>query len=116
MAHRCQVCAVMHHPKCLSATGDLGWPVADLVRVVGSGAEVASRMGWSSRNSFPVLLSDVQADRWAVACGYHPEQVWSGWIVAGLSPRDDLFVNGGGWRQSWLHLERLRAEAERVAA
>lgn len=111
MAHRCAVCAVMHSPMCPPSTVDLGWPTEDLIRAVGGGRELTTRLGWHTQPQFPEFLTDVQADRWAVACGHHPEQVWPGWIEAGLSPRDDLFVNGGGWRQGWLHLEASRVVA-----
>lgn len=42
-----------------------------------------------------------QADELACRLGVHPNRLWPSWFDDGLSPMDDLFVNGGGWRADW---------------
>lgn len=110
---KCPVCSLRHSPLC--DPGERRWPVAPLVALVGGAAELCRRLGWEDARGHHGDLSDAVADRWAITCGYHPEQVWPGWCEAGLTDRDYRFVHHGGWRQSWLWLERLREAAERVA-
>lgn len=72
-------------------------------------------------------LTDSMADKVAIRMGLHPSILWGAdaWIAAGLTPSDDLFVNGSatsgpGWRQAWdwheasrqaLHLAPIAPEA-----
>ena len=115
MASNCKVCSVRHTPHCSTPTRDATWPTAPLLKIVGGPANLARNVGTDCKG-IPEFVGDRQADSMAVACGLHPEMVWPGWCEAGLTDRDRRFVNEGGWRQSWLHLERLRAAAVEVAA
>lgn len=110
---RCGICATWHLPPCVAT--DRTWPSAALIARIGSATKVAAVMG-VARARMPELLTDKQADRLAVRCGLHPEQVWPGWCEAGLTVGDDLFVNGGGWRQAWEWAEAQRNQREDAAA
>lgn len=93
---------------------DRTWPAAPLVAKAGTGDRLCELLG-ISRGSLPLHLSDVQADRWAIHCGWHPNQVWPGWSDAGLRYVDRVFVEQGGWRPAWLEAEQPPAEAEEAA-
>lgn len=116
MASRCQVCSTNHTPRCLSTALALKWPTSALIEAVGGWGSLANTLGWETQGGLPEYVSDVRADSLACRCGLHPELVWPGWIDAGLTDRDRRFVNDGGWRQGWLHLERLREASAEVAA
>ena len=88
------------------------WPSAPLVALLGSQERLLDCLGMSN-GSMVAELSDSQADRWAIRCGYHPNQVWPGWSDAGLTERDRLFIESGGWRQSWLWQQE---QADEVAS
>lgn len=90
------------------------WPTAALAAKVGGPTALCHRLGIQPR-SLKKNLTDVQADRWATRCGWHPEQVWPGWCEAGLRYVDDVFVNGGGWRPGWLHDDQHHARAWEAA-
>ena len=60
------------------------WPTAPLLAAAGSTRRLCTLLGWARTRGIPAMLSDRQADRWAVACGYHPEEIWPGWCAAGL--------------------------------
>lgn len=85
-------------------THDTTWPIANLKAKVGGRRALCERLGIRAR-SLPHDLTDVQADRWAIRCGYHPTQVWPDWDQAGLTYVDSVFVEQGGWRPAWLHQE-----------
>ena len=59
-------------------------------------------------------LTDLEADRWAVACGLHPSQVWPRWDEHGLGPLDEAHLAGGN-RALWLWAEDQADEGERAA-
>ena len=88
------------------------WPVQPLVDRCGGVRKMCASAGIEPKG-IPDLISDVQADRWAIRCGYHPNQVWPGWSDAGLTERDRLFIESGGWRQSWLWQQE---QADEVAS
>lgn len=105
----CPLCGLngAHHPR-----GDTGrvvwckatertWPLAPLVAKAGGLARLCRLLGINNRG-LPAQLTDVQADHWALRCGWHPDHVWPDWSAAGLRYVDDVFVNGGGWRPAWL--------------
>lgn len=55
-------------------------------------------------------MSDRVADTWAVKCGVHPGNVWPEWFDRGLTPLDDIAVNGSergkpGWRNAYIYSE-----------
>ena len=79
--------------------------MAPLIEAAGSRARVAAAL--DSGNVARAVregLTDVQADRWAVALGLHPAMVWPGWFDAALRGLDAVHV-AEGWRQAWLHDE-----------
>ena len=88
---------------------DATWPLEALVVKAGGAQRLCERMGMSP-GSMVVNLTDTQSDEWAVKCGWHPEQVWPGWIDAGLRHVDAVYVNEGGWRHAWLNLSPTRLE------
>ena len=105
----CPLCGLngAHHPR-----GDTGrvvwckatertWPLAPLVAKAG-GQRALCRLLGLPHKGLPAQLTDVQADHWALRCGWHPDHVWPDWSAAGLRYVDDVFVNGGGWRPAWL--------------
>jgi hypothetical protein len=103
----CPRCDIRHHPYCRAT--DATWPTAALDALVLGGREaVLARLGRKDSKPLPEQLTDVQADVAAIRLGYHPEQVWPGWLDAGLSRRDRAMVECGGWRQAWLWLEDER--------
>jgi hypothetical protein len=54
----------------LAAVGESSpWRLCRIVGASGSTVTAAARHG----------CTEMQADRWAVACGYHPAEVWSDW-------------------------------------
>jgi hypothetical protein len=66
------------------------WPLQPLLdRCELDTIGLAHRLGLDPRNLRPVVghgLSDVQADTWAIATGWHPLEVWGwAWIDAGLA-------------------------------
>jgi len=82
------------------------WPVQPLLDRYGSvlALEEALAAGGSYvRVKGSDTISDKVADRWALALGHHPARFWPDWFDAGLTPLDDVFVNGNGWRPAWLH-------------
>lgn len=108
----CPLCAATRADHPLNNRGqtlwctatDATWPAANLIAKAGNTARLCELLG-ISRGSVDPWLTDEQADRWAVRCGWHPEQVWPGWCDAGLRYVDRVFIEDGGWRQTWLHLE-----------
>lgn len=84
------------------------WPTAALVAKAGGRKALCHRLGIKPR-TLPRDIDDVQADRWAVRCGWHPEQVWPGWCDAGLRYVDAVFVTEG-WRPAWLHQLEARPD------
>lgn len=50
-------------------------------------------------------LTDRQADRAAIRLGVLPHLVWPGWVEAGLTPLDRVWLEQG-WRQAWLYREK----------
>ena len=54
-------------------------------------------------------LTEDEADRFACGAGFHPQSIWPTWCEDGLTPLDDVFVNGNGWRQAWLWQESRMA-------
>lgn len=104
---RCGICGCYHAPRC-RATHRM-WPSAPLLAVPG----VTDR---PKPSDVPDLLDDRSADLWAVKLGLHPEQVWPGWCDAALTVSDDLFVNGGGWRQAWEWAEEQKRSDKETAA
>lgn len=105
--HRCTTCSIYHSPKC-DHRADTRWPLSPLVALVaarGTHKAVATALDHSTEAvalAAATGLSDTQADRWAIALGYHPAQVWPDWIDAGLSVTDRQFL-ATGWRPAWLH-------------
>jgi hypothetical protein len=88
---------------------DRRWPLTPLLEQVGgTHSMLVKRGGVSGRDvarAAELGLSDRQADHWALRCGLHPAMVWPGWAAAALTPLDDQFINRGGWRPAYLHLE-----------
>ena len=123
-SRRCPTCSLYHAPHC--ATGRQ-WPTTPLLAAAD---RLHSTLTWRdtedavrtalgvSRDTLrlwrkvPAMLTDEQADRYAVALGLHPSQVWPGWDEAGLSVLDAVFLRSG-WRQAW---EFEGAEDEAVAS
>ena len=109
ISKRCPDCAIRHrggrcHPLPV-------WPTKPLLERCGGLKVLYEALGWSAnRGAVPDMISDATADRWAVRCGFHPDQVWPGWSEAGLTLRDRRFLDGNGWRQAWLWQEAQRAE------
>ena len=110
---KCSVCCLHagHHNRdrdgrivWCHASDQATWPLAPLKAKAGGRKALCARLGIDAR-TLPAEISDVQADRWAIRCGWHPEQVWPGWCDAGLRYVDRVFIEDGGWRQTWLHLE-----------
>jgi hypothetical protein len=73
------------------------WPLADLHALVASRYQTHSALARAigiqttivDRAAERGLLSDAQADRWAVRLGYHPMSVWGwAWIDAALEVFD----------------------------
>ncbi len=91
-------------------TTERPWPVAPLAAKAGGRKALCHRLGIQP-STLPRHLTDQQADRWAVRCGWHPEQVWPGWCEAGLRYVDAVFV-AEGWRPAWLHA--LEAQPDRT--
>lgn len=83
---------------------DHTWPTAALIARVGGRRQLCDQLGIDIR-TMPSEISDVQADRWAIRCGFHPNQVWPGWSDAGLRYVDRVFLESG-WRQAFMHWER----------
>lgn len=77
------------------------WPVAALIAKAGGRVALCNELGIDPR-TLPREVSDVQADRWAVRCHLHPDQVWPGWSTSALRYVDRVFVEQGGWRPGWL--------------
>lgn len=66
------------------------FPIAPLLELTGlSLSRLALRVGASGSvvsRAKGAGLTDAQADRWAVACGFHPSEVWPDWFA--LAPND----------------------------
>ena len=110
-SRRCPDCAIRHaggrcHPLPM-------WPLTPLLVKCGGIARLKAALVNKPNGGFPDLISDEQADRWAIRCGFHPNQVWPGWSDAGLTERDRLFIESGGWRRSWLWQQE---QADEVAS
>lgn len=105
---RCSACGCNHTPKCPHRAAVLSWPLEPLT----GACERAKGPGWLRLTAGPDTfakwersgLSDVDADRWAVRIGLHPNQVWPRWDEAGLRAVDAVFV-ADGWRHAWEHRE-----------
>lgn len=84
------------------------WPVQPLLDLPGvSGRDVAVALHVSGTRWHRLCvdgLNDWQADRAAIRLGTLPHVVWPGWVDAGLTPLDVVFM-AGGWRQAWLYTE-----------
>lgn len=82
------------------------WPLEDLLAVV---PDARARLRVDTvqwRNALDHGMSDKTADTWSVRCGVHPGNVWAEWFDRGLTPLDDIAVNGSpgavpGWRQAY---------------
>ena len=81
---------------------------------VGGRGGLAARVGHVAWRAG--MLDDITADRWAVACGLHPELVWPGWCDAGLTVGDRQAIESGGWRPAWEWAEAQRSTATRGTA
>lgn len=102
----CPHCTIVHSPLCPQPRR---WPLTDLLTAMarrgstnpatdlGTGGEAWTRAQLHG-------LTDATADRWAIKAGFHPAQVWPGWVDAGLSVVDRQRIEGG-WRHAWLHHE-----------
>lgn len=116
----CPACTLVHWPRCPGTTG-LRWPLGPLLDAIGATSHqgLMRQLGYSGgtlSQAAVVGLTDAQADRWAVASGMHPAEVWPGWTDAGLTVVDAQFVSGG-WRPAWEWTELDRpAAAKGVAA
>jgi hypothetical protein len=75
------------------------WPLRPLVERTGMTSRqlaeahgiTADHVGRLARNG----LTDVQADRWATAAGFHPAQVWGwDWITAALPDDPEAEADG----------------------
>ena len=111
-SRRCPTCSLYHAPRCAT---DRQWPTGPLLAAAD---RLHSTLTWRdtedavraalgvSRDTLrlwrkvPAMLTDEQADRYAVALGLHPSQVWPGWDEAGLSVLDAMFLRSG-WRRAW---------------
>lgn len=96
----CGHCSVRHTPRCTTPT----WPVAPLLALCGGTEQLAARLDMNHEKILSAQISgldDYKADRWAIRCGHHPGSIWPEWVDAGLTLRDELFVNDGGWRPAW---------------
>lgn len=102
MNGRCPTCTLRHTPACPRPT----WPSAPLVAMAGGPTEMCRALGWKAKG-IPARLSDVVADRYATRLGFHPAEVWPGWLEAGLTVHDEAFV-AGGWRPAALWAETRR--------
>jgi len=91
------------------------WPTAALIARCGDRVKMCNALGISPKGGLQDELSDAVADRWAIRCGYHPEQVWPGWTEAGLRYVDRVFLESG-WRQAWLQWERTTNTAVEATA
>ena len=114
-SRRCPVCSLWHRsgfPPCTVFAPR--WPVEPLVVAVGGRGGLAARVGHVAWRAG--MLDDITADRWAVACGLHPELVWPGWCDAGLTVGDRQAVESGGWRPAWEWAEAQRSTATRGTA
>lgn len=114
-SRRCPVCSLCHRsgfPACTVFAPC--WPVEALAAAVGGLDVLAARVGDGVRRAG--MLSDAMADRWAVACGLHPELVWPGWCDAGLTVGDRQAIESGGWRPAWEWAEAQRSTATRGTA
>ena len=102
-------------PLCTSTAPS--WPAAPLVDLVGGPSELARLLGWKKAGGIrDRMITDECADRWAITCGFHPEQVWPGWCDAGLTAGDRHAIESGGWRPAWEWMEARRVEALAVAS
>lgn len=114
----CGVCTLdgRYHPRGTTgrviwcAAAERMWPTQPLITKAGTRTELCRLLGIEERRAFPDMLTDVQADRWAIRAGYHPNQVWPGWSDAGLRYVDRVFLESG-WRQAWLQWERTTNNA-----
>lgn len=96
----CERCQLRHTPRCSQSR----WPVAPLVEAVGTTRlyEVLGVERTQVRRLEVSGLPTFQADRWALAFGLHPAQVWGwDWFADALPA---WWVDGecGGWRPAWL--------------
>lgn len=108
----CGICHQWHAPRCLATR--VRWPTGPLVDMAGGVNALRRRMGHSD-GSIPATISDVQADRWATACGYHPAMVWGWqWVDAALTTFDRQHT-GHGSRAAWLHGEPPDQQDHRAA-
>jgi hypothetical protein len=84
------------------------WPVQPLLDLPGvTNRDIAKALRTSGTTWHRLRvngLNDWQADRAAIRLGTVPHLVWPGWVDAGMSPLDQMFI-AGGWRQAWLHME-----------
>lgn len=106
-ARYCHICQTSHRPTCPD-TRSLRWPLAPLLQVAGGWNTLQANLrinGTDLSRAAREGLTDRQADHWATRCGWHPDLIWPDWTAAALRPLDDVFVNGGGWRPAYLHLE-----------
>lgn len=115
-SRRCPVCTLTHTPLCPPPPA--AWPARALIDAAAGTRRMAEALGWRAPSGGLAdrLLDDITADRWAVACGLHPELVWPGWCDAGLTVGDRQAVESGGWRPAWEWAEAQRSTATRGTA
>jgi len=102
-ATRCWRCSISHKPVC---PDDRRWPIEPVVERVGARI-IYAKFSSSSRNIFTYGFTDRQADLVAVALGLHPCVLWPDWFAAGLTAVDAQ-RSSGGWRNAFIHLEKIR--------
>lgn len=77
----CQLCERIHHPFCTSVPRSHRWPTESLVTAAGGVERVHRTIDPGNlHRAIRAGLTDLQADRWAIALGLHPLEVWPDWI------------------------------------
>jgi hypothetical protein len=108
--NRCTVCLTAHVPRCPGARA-LRWPAEPVFAAAGGSRRTVMALLHVSAEEVARVeregLSDRQADQWAVRLGLHPSMLWPGYDRAGLTVADETFIWAGGWRNAWLHRERV---------
>lgn len=101
---KCSLCLTWHTPMCSAVPKSTRWPVEPLIRLAGGYSALQDKTGRGNvARAIREGLTDLLADRWAVACGFHPEQVWPGWVEAALRVVDAEAIEGS--RRVWLWRE-----------
>lgn len=91
---------------------------------VDTGYKFAKALGGNlSSSGAPVTAFDRgwcdqwQADRWAIAVGFMPWDLWPWWLEAGLHPLDRLYPLDMWWRPAWTsHELPIAGQADEAAA